>query len=124
VFVNWLTHAQSATWYDATVAQETSEHVLWLASSLVVRHIRSVPDQCPKCGSRLSPEAVWREDLPEVAWERPICDDCDWTGQPVPVGERSADAADDEVFTREGGDNDKCVIPAVPLMKLGKPGDV
>jgi hypothetical protein len=95
--------------------------------SLVIRHIRSVPELCPECGSsHLFPEEGWREELPEVAWERPVCDDCGWTGKPVPVGECSADAArGNDLITREGGDeDDKCVIPTVPLMKLNKPGNI
>ncbi|WP_274628123.1 hypothetical protein [Arvimicrobium flavum] len=123
-FANWLTHAQSATWHDAEVAITTTEHALGIATSLVLRHIREVPDQCPKCGSpHLSPEKGWLEDLPEVAWERPVCDECGWTGKPVPVGERELDQSD-ELITREGGDGgDECIIPTAPLMKLERPGD-
>lgn len=126
VFANWLTHAQSATWHDAEAAQTTIEHVLGLATSLVLRHIRSVPEQCPNCGSpHLFPEEGWREDLPKVAWERPVCDNCGWTGMPVPVDERAAEPEEDDLFTRVGGgDDDECIIPTVPLAKLSKPGDV
>lgn len=57
VFTNWLTHAHSATWHDAEAALSTTEHVAGLAASLVLRHIRSVPEQCPECGSpHLIPE--------------------------------------------------------------------
>lgn len=123
-FANWLTHAQSVTWHDAEAAITTTEHVLGIAASLVLRHIREVPDQCPDCGSpHLSPEEGWLEDLPEVAWERPVCEECGWTGKPVPVGERELNQSD-ELITREGGDSsDECVIPTVPLMKLDRPGD-
>src|ERR1700720_4517114 len=44
VFANWLTHSQSATWHDAEAAQSTTEHALGLAMSLVLRHIRLVPE--------------------------------------------------------------------------------
>ena len=126
VFANWLTHAQSATWHDAEASYTTTEHVIGLASSLVLRHIRSVPEQCPDCGSpHLFPEEGWRKDLPEIAWERPICRDCGWTGQPVPVGEHSADPEGDELFTRVGMRNDNaCIIAPIPLTKLIKPGDL
>jgi len=125
-FANWLTHAHSATWHDAEVAQATVEHILGLAMSLVLRHIRSVPEQCPNCGSpHLSPEEGWREDLPEVAWERPVCSDCGWTGKPVPVGDRCAEPEGDELLTRVGSAaDDECIIPTVPLTKLSRPGDV
>jgi hypothetical protein len=45
VFANWLTHAPSATWHDAEAAETTVGHVLGLAMSLVIRHIRSVPER-------------------------------------------------------------------------------
>jgi hypothetical protein len=126
VFTNWLTHAQSATWHDAEAAQTTIEHVLGLATSLVLRHIRSVPEQCPDCGSpRLFPEEGRRDDLPEIAWERPVCENCGWTGKPVPVDESSTEPEGDELFTRVGGGDDgEHIVPAVPLTKLSKPGDI
>jgi hypothetical protein len=126
VFSNWLTHSQSATWHDAEAAQTTIEHVLGLAMSLVVRHIRLVPEQCPDCGSpHLSPEEGWREDLPEIAWERPVCEDCGWAGTPIPVGERSDERENNDIFTRIGGsEGDEFITPAVPLTKLTKPGDI
>jgi hypothetical protein len=125
-FANWLTHAQSASWHDAEAAETTIEHVVGLAISLVLRHIRSVPEQCPDCGSpHLSPEEGWREDSPEIAWERLICNDCGWTIVPVPVGERSVKLEGDDLFTRVGGSgDDECIIPTVPLVKLSKPGDM
>ena len=62
--------------------------------------------------------------MPEIAWERPVCRDCDWAGKPVPVGERSPEPEGEELFKREGGsDNDECIIPTVPLTKLDKPGN-
>ena len=125
VFTNWLTHAQSATWHDAEAALTTTEHVLGLATSLVLRYIRSVPEQCPNCGSpHLAPEEGGREDLPEIAWERPVCGDCGWTGKPVPVGERSPQPEGEELFFRDGSSNNECIIPTVPLTKLNKPGEV
>jgi hypothetical protein len=38
----------SATWNDAEAAQATTEHVLGMATSLVIRHVRAVPEQCPR----------------------------------------------------------------------------
>lgn len=125
VFANWLTHAQSATWHDAEAALTTTEHALGLAASLVLRHVRSVPELCPKCGSpHLLPEEGWHQDLSETLWERPVCSDCGWTGTPVPVGNRAADTDADEIFIREGvEDDDEFILPEVPLAKLNKPGD-
>ena len=47
VFANWLTHTQSATWYDAEVAQLLTDDVLGLVTSLVLRYIRSVSRTMP-----------------------------------------------------------------------------
>ena len=127
VFANWLTHSHSATWHDAEAAQTTAEHILGLGMSLVLRHIRDVPEQCPACGSfKLNPEEGWWKDEPSVVWERPVCDDCGWTGKPAPVGEQSEDVESlDGLFTRIGGDDSKeCVMPAAPLTKLLRPGDM
>jgi hypothetical protein len=125
VFANWLTHAQSATWSDAEAAITTVEHCLGMATSIVIRHLRGVPEQCPACGSpHLFPEEGWHEAIPEIAFERPVCSDCGWTGEPIPVGERSPDQDVEELITRQGGDDaDECSIMVVPLMKLKKPGE-
>jgi hypothetical protein len=124
VYTNWLTHAHSATWHDAEAALSTTEHVLGLASSLVLRHIRSVPDQCPECGSpHLNPQEGWLEEEPEIVWERPVCDACGWTGTPVAVGERDPGVMQEDIISRTGStDTDGCGIMAVPLMNLRRPG--
>jgi hypothetical protein len=124
IFANWLTHAQSATWHDAEAAHTTTEHVLGLALSLVLRHIRLVPEQCPDCGSpHLFPEEGWRTDSPEITWERPVCGDCGWTGMRVRVGERHAESDGDDLFTRVGDDAEEFIIPMVPLSELRRPGE-
>lgn len=123
VFSNWLTHTKSATWHDAEAALAAVEHSVGLAASLVLRHAREVPEQCPECGSpHLSPQEGWREDLPEIAWERPVCGDCGWTGRGVPIGPREGET--DELFVREGeDDNDECSIMTVPLDAIKRPGE-
>jgi len=122
-FANWLTHAQSATWYDAEAAQSITSHAFEGASSLVLRYIRLVPDECPKCGSpHLSPENGWREDQPETEWQRPVCEDCGWTGTPVVIGDRSLEAEEMNIVTREGNDSDEeFILPQVPLAQLDHP---
>lgn len=124
VFANWLTHSQSVTWHDAEVAQSTTGHILGLGISLVLRHVREVPEQCPKCGSfDLDPEEGLVDDEPDIAWERPVCADCGWTGKPIPVGER--DPTGDELIVRVGQDNaHECLMPAAPMTKLRRPGDI
>jgi hypothetical protein len=113
VFSNWLTHAQSAAWHDAEAAISTVEHVVGLAVSLVIRHTREVPEQCPECGSpHLSPQEGWREDIPDVAWERPVCGDCGWTGKGVPIGPRDSEAMAEGLITREGDDGQGTSAPS------------
>lgn len=81
-FTNWLTHAKSSRWHDAEAAIAATENAIILCTSAVILHIRGVPEQCPSCGShRLSPQRGYREDLPDVEWERPTCDKCGWTGR-------------------------------------------
>jgi hypothetical protein len=120
-FANWLTHARASTWHDAEAATTTVEHALGLAVSLVLRHVRGVPDACPACGStRLSPQRGFHSNIPDVEFERPTCEKCDWVGDPVPILGRPEDyaAADDQEREPPGDD---CVIPEVPLRELLKP---
>jgi hypothetical protein len=88
---------------------------------LVLRHVRGVPDACPACGStRLSPQRGVNDSVPDVEWERPVCEKCGWTGDPVPILPRPEDyaAGEHERAPPEG----ECVLPTVPLRELHKPG--
>lgn len=85
-FVNWLTHAQEAHVYDADTAAAATELTLGLFTTAFIRHIRGVPDRCPVCGSqRLSPELGYEANNPSKQYERPVCEKCGWTGEPVEV---------------------------------------
>lgn len=85
-FANWLTHTKSSNWYDAEAAISVTENAIGLSISAVIRHVRGVPEHCPSCGSqRLSPERGYHTDFPDIEWERPTCDKCGWTGEPVPI---------------------------------------
>jgi hypothetical protein len=121
-FSNWLTHTKSATWHDAEAAQATVDHAIGFGASLLLRVMRLVPDQCPKCGSpHLAPQEGRPEDMPGTVWERPVCEDCGWTGLPMRV---DPDAPKIELITREGGENTgEDIVPDVPLRKLARPGD-
>jgi hypothetical protein len=121
-FSNWLTHAKASNWYDAEAATSTVEHALGLATSLVIRHLRAVPEACPACGShRLSAQRGFHSEVPVVEWERPTCEKCGWSGDPVPIlANPDAYAGDDEEPSPPEGD---CIIPTVPLRSLHKPGD-
>lgn len=120
-FSNWLTHAKVSTWYDAEAATTTVEHAVGLASSVVIRHLRDVPEACPACGShRLSPERGFHSEIPDIEWERPTCEKCGWIGEPVPIfANPDAYAPDDEERQPPDGD---CVIPEIPLRELRRPG--
>jgi hypothetical protein len=120
-FCNWLTHAKSSRWHDAEAATSTVEHAISLGSSAVIRHMRGVPDVCPACGShRLSPQRGFDPEAPELEWERPTCDKCDWVGAPVPI---FATADSYEAEEDRPPPDGECVIPTLPLRRLLKPGD-
>jgi hypothetical protein len=115
-FSNWLAHSKSSNWHDAEAAVTTTEHAVGLHASLLIRHVRKVPEACPACGShRLSPERGIRTDMPEVQWERPVCDKCGWTGEPVQVAEVPMEV--DDLPPPEG----ECVIQTIPVRALQKP---
>jgi hypothetical protein len=117
-FSNWLTHAKSSRWHDAEAAIATTENALSLCTSAVILHIRGVPQQCPSCGShRLSPQRGHREDFPDVAWERPTCDKCGWTGKPVPVDTLTESYNEASSALPEG----ECIMSKTPLTDLRRP---
>ena len=117
-FVNWLTHAKGSRWHDAEAAVSTTENAISLSTSSVIRHMRGVPETCPACGShRLSPERGFRDDLPDIEWERPTCTKCDWTGEPVPIYNVPEPPGATDGTPPEG----ECIIPTVPLRALKKP---
>ena len=120
-FSNWLTHSKSATWVDADMAQSLLQHAVGMATSLLLRALRGVPDECPKCGSpNLEPQRGENSAAPSVIWERPSCIDCGWTGRPLPIFDLEEVQ---EIITREGEESDECSIMAVPLRTIMKPGD-
>ncbi|MBB4343085.1 gamma-glutamylcyclotransferase [Rhizobium leguminosarum bv. viciae] len=120
-FSNWLTHSKSATWIDADMAHSLIQHAIGMATSLIIRELRGVPLECPKCGSpHLEPEHGENIEAPDVLWERPRCADCGWAGRPVPI----LDLADGHpIITREGEETDECSIMTVPLRTILKPGN-
>jgi hypothetical protein len=120
-FSNWLTHSKSATWVDADMAHSLIQHAIGMASSLILRGLRGVPEACPDCGSpHLEPEQGENTAAPGVLWERPRCADCGWAGRPVPV----LDFEDGQpIITREGEESDEHGIMSVPLRAIRKPGD-
>lgn len=120
-FSNWLIHAKSATWIDADMAHSMLQHCCGMATSLLLRSLRGVPEECPKCGSpHLEPEHGENSAAPGVLWERPRCASCGWTGRPLPI----LDLEDGQpIITREGKETNEHSIMTVPLRTLVKPGD-
>ena len=119
-FSNWLTHSKSVAWVDADIAQSLIQHAIGMATSLILRALRGVPAECPKCSSPcLEPELGENTEVPGVLWERPRCTDCGWAGRPVPILEGGDGQSN---ITREGEETDECSIMTVPLRAILKPG--
>jgi len=120
-FSNWLTHSKSATWIDAEMAHSLVQHAGGMATSLILRELRGVPEECPKCGSpHLEPENGENTAVPGVIWERPRCADCGWTGRPVPILDLENGQP---IITREGKESHDHSIMTVPLRTILRPGD-
>ncbi|TAU91314.1 hypothetical protein ELI41_23625 [Rhizobium leguminosarum] len=121
-FANWLTHTKSPSWHDAEMSVATTEHALGIAASLVVRHIRGVPDECPQCGSPdLTPEEGRNSEILGVVWERPVCQDCGWVGSPMPIYEEPPEETD-AIIRRAATDGEKeCAIMEKPFRSLKTP---
>jgi hypothetical protein len=120
-FSNWLTHSKSATWSDAEMAHSLVQHACGMATGLILRALRGVPEECPDCGSpHLEPQQGENAAAPGVLWERPRCADCGWAGRPVPILDREDGQP---IITREGQESDEHGIMTVPLRAIVKPGD-
>lgn len=117
-FANWLTHTKSSRWFDAEAATSTMEHAIGLATTAVIRHLRGVPDACPACGShQLSPQRGFKDTEPDVEWERPTCDKCDWVGEPRTIFKEVKEYVKDE----RAPPDEEFVLPKIPLRELLRP---
>jgi len=84
---------------------------------MLIRHFRSVPDECPECGSpHIFPENGYHPSTPEIEWQRPRCVSCSWSGEPIPLRELTSE----EMIIREGEVSDNCYIMENPLLGLKK----
>jgi hypothetical protein len=121
-FSNWLTHSKSATWIDADMAHSLIQHAVGMATTLILRELRGVPEECPNCGSpHLVPQQGENTTAPGILWERPRCGDCGWTGRPIPL----LNTEDGQpIITREGEETHEHSIMTVPLRTIVKPGDL
>ncbi len=121
-FSNWLTHSKSANWIDADMAHSLIQHASEMTASLILRGLRGVPVECPKCGlPNLHPEQGESTAAPGVLWERPCCANCGWTGRPVPLLTLKDGQS---IITRDGKESDEHSIMTVPLRTIVKPGDM
>jgi REP element-mobilizing transposase RayT len=104
--------------FGAVVMDE--EHLISLGTSVVVRHMRGVPETCPACGShRLSPQRGVHSEHADIEGERPTCDKCGWAGDPVPIlATPESYGPRENALPPEG----ECVMPTVPLRTLRRPG--
>ncbi|MDH2399815.1 gamma-glutamylcyclotransferase [Bradyrhizobium sp. SSUT18] len=120
-FTNWLTHSKSATWTDADLAHLLIQHAISTTTGAILRVLRGVPEECPKCGSpQLAPEQGENSAAPGVLWERPRCVDCGWTGRPLPIFDREDGRP---IITREGKESDVHGMLAIPMRNIRRPGD-
>lgn len=120
-FSNWLTHAKSSAWLDADMAHTLIQHAIGMATSLILREIRGVPEACPDCGSPdLMPEQGKNTAALGILWERPRCTTCGWAGRPIPILNSENGRP---LITREGEETHDHSIMTVPLRTIRKPGD-
>lgn len=111
--VNWLTHAQDSSSFDAHFAHQATEHALASWSVTIMRFEFGVPERCPKCASyRL------------VTYSRPgrsvvnlftTCDTCGWKSKAhrapaVPLSTSVSQRGD--LMPKDSG---PCVFDEVPL---------
>ena len=117
-YVNWLTHSHSGNWIDAEIATQVVSHAIGIGTSICVRQLRGVPDQCPVCGShRLSPEEGMIPENPTQIFERPVCMECGWAGEPVSLGELTKEKLA-QFIASEGENSDECGILKTPLLEI------
>ncbi len=85
--VNWVTHSENATREDATIAVESTQHVVGVFGRAMFRHARGLPDRCPQCGSyRIG---LRREPHEEPSAAVPACQACGWVQEPAPAPRES-----------------------------------
>lgn len=75
--IQWLTHTSNAIRLDATIAVDSTQHLLVTFGAALARHEAGVPDRCPHCSSyRLE-----QDYRPELEVDPPfvtVCEACGW----------------------------------------------
>ena len=113
--VSWLTHAGSATPFDAYFAHMGTGHVLSSWSLSILRHEHEAPDRCPRCRSYQLRARPARNDSGE-SLRITECAVCGWESDPVIVSRNPEQ--DDELRNSvpiNQGDSDSCVFVEQPL---------
>jgi hypothetical protein len=79
-YVNWVTHARSATLVDAGLGVEMVEHMLSMFGTTLLRAELGEPLKCPSCGShRLGND--YRRSYLEQGFYVMLCQACNWREQ-------------------------------------------
>jgi hypothetical protein len=108
--VNWLTHSDSATRFDAYFAYMSTGHVLSAWALSILRYEHGVPEKCPKCASyRLDIEY---KTIEESLFQITVCEVCDWQSKPSEISPSKPETLDEKAQEKPDGD---CVIVEVPL---------
>jgi hypothetical protein len=114
-FVNWLTHAANATFFDAVFALEATGWIISTFAFALVRLEHGHPDRCPRCASyKLSMVYQTDPDDPnrgEVQLK--VCDICGWESEPTLASYEGPRRRG--LRKRKSVDLDECIVVEVPL---------
>lgn len=79
--VSWLTHAGSATYYDATVALMATNACVDAYAMMLKKQRSGIPERCPNCSSnKVTP--LYRPEFETDTGYIRYCSTCDWTDAP------------------------------------------
>jgi hypothetical protein len=81
-YLNWLTHAENATRFDAQIALDVTSDILQTYGMALLRWERGGPDRCPSCSSyRLVSD--YRPESPDRPYVT-LCESCGWESASPP----------------------------------------
>lgn len=113
--VNWLTHAESASQFEAHFSYMATEHTLSSWSVALMRFEFGVPDRCPKCASyRLVTYS--RPDKPGDVRNFTTCDVCGWKSRAL-GRVKAASTSNPKRAPRKKKVTGPCVFVEVPLTR-------
>lgn len=111
--VNWLTHAESASQFDAHFSYVATEHALSSWSVALMRFEFGVPDRCPKCASYIL-VTYSRPDKSGDVRHFTACDSCSWKSR-AHVAVETISASSPRRARRPKKVSGPCVFVEVPL---------